>query len=196
MENAPLNQRFKAFCENLSLNDTAGERDELLEALKLYAQLSPADMYASMIEAHSKLFGGSVKGLRYGIDNTMPHHNDLEKAHHLADAMRGHIAQATGGLPEDNVLRLIYKTTVIFQEDIDHIWQCLLAAATYYKNEMMPPENDPRNFMRQVFMYEADAEAQGEEPDLYGDFDPTPVYTREDRDDLPAPFQNRPKLIH
>lgn len=191
METSPLNQRFKAFCENLSRRNSNGERDELLAALELYAALSPADMYQNMTEAHSSFFGNSPKGVRYSIDNTMPDLGDLEKAYYLAGAMRDQI-QNMAKLPEDTVLNMIYRTTVLFQENTGHVWECLLAAATYYKKEMMPPENDPRNFLREVFMSEVSEEERG----LYGDFDPTPVSEPHDSVETAAPRHNPPKFLH
>ena len=195
MDQSPLNNHLRAFCENLSRNDSdgSGERDALLAALQLYVQLPPAKMLTHMIEAQSRLFGGRIETVWNSLERVMPDADDSEKSHFLASAMRDHIKEAEVSPATDVVLNLIYKTTALFEENTDHVWECLLTAATYYAREMIAPENAPRNFSRQVIMHEFNRE---EERDLYGDFDPTPVSTPDRRTEDPVPPQHPPKFLH
>ena len=195
MDQLPLNNHFRAFCEHLSRNDGdgSGERDALLAALELYIQLPPSAMLTNMIEAQSRLFGGRIETVRRSVEKIMPDADDAEKSYYLASAMRDHITETKDTPVPDTVLNLIYKTTALFAENTDHVWECLLTAATYYTKEMIAPENAPRNFMRQDIMREFNRD---EERDLCGDFDPTPV-VRPDDDAKPSETpHNPPKFLH
>lgn len=192
MENLALNQKLRDFCHHLSKNDSSGEKDSLLCALKLYSDLSPSDMYANMILAQSALFGGKIEMVRRSVDGIMPDDDDFQKSQYLAGAMRDSIIQTMENLPKDTVLARIFKTTTLFEDNTEHIWECLFAAATYYKQEMMSPLNDPRNFTRQVLM----SEFSSAERDLYGKFDPTPISEADDDAEIPAPPFDPPKFIH
>ena len=167
MENAALKQRLLAFCDCLSGEGRQDESHELIAAIALYNQQSPADMYRDMIDAQSTLFGGRPQAIRWGVDTIMPANSDSEKAGFLASEMRDHLVQAGQAQPGDRALNLLYKMIASFEHNVDHVWECLFLAATQHKSTM---KAGPKT--RSVLMVEFN---EHDERDLYGSFDPFPV---------------------
>lgn len=134
MENSALEHRIQALCDCLSKNDHKGETREMMAAVELYRELPASKMYEDMVLAQATLFGGKVDQIRGGIDKGMPEMSDADKANFLASGMREGLLHFIR-LPNDIVLKQIYRTIASFDRNINHTWECLFSAATYHMSK-------------------------------------------------------------